>query len=231
MAEHLPEKIKAFLQWYDDIYGNSYYVTKENLEKNVEPGNAPGESSSNLRQFYEEIKNCTKCSLHQTRTNFVFGVGNPEADIMFVGEAPGKYEDLQGEPFVGRAGQLLNKLLAHIHLQREDVYIANILKCRPPNNRDPLPEEVEKCIPYLHRQIELIQPKILVALGRIAAQNLLNTSEPLGKLKQKVWTFRNLPLFITYHPAAVLRNQALLDTALQDFRTILKHYKGTTESE
>ncbi|MFQ5583653.1 MAG: uracil-DNA glycosylase [Calditrichia bacterium] len=230
MAERLPEKIKAFLQWYEDIYGKYYYVTKEHLEKNTEPEDAAGESGSKLSRFYDEIKNCTKCSLHQTRTNFVFGVGNPKADIMFVGEAPGKYEDLQGEPFVGRAGQLLNKLLAHIHLQRKDVYIANILKCRPPNNRDPLPEEVEKCIPYLHRQIELIQPKILVALGRIAAQNLLNTSEPLGKLKQKVWTFSNLPLFITYHPAAVLRNQGLLDTALQDFRMILKHYKQITGS-
>ncbi len=178
-------------------------------------------ADSPLGKFYQEIKDCTKCSLGHTRTHFVFGVGNPNADLMFIGEAPGRDEDLQGIPFVGRAGQLLNKLLAHVHLKREDVFIANILKCRPPNNRDPLPEEVAACIPYLYKQIEMIQPKVMVALGRVAAQNLLRTKAPLSQMRERVWEYRGTPMVVTYHPAAVLRNMRLLDTAIQDFKFIV----------
>lgn len=196
--------------------------TVESVKKSVKI-QPPSRVLSPLQAFNREIENCTLCSLHRTRTKFVFGVGNPNANIMFVGEAPGRDEDLQGEPFVGRAGQLLNQLLSQVHLKREEVYIANILKCRPPNNRDPMPEEVEKCLPYLQKQIALIQPKILVALGLVAAKNLLNSKLPLNKMRQQVWNFKGTPLIVTYHPAAILRNMNLLTIALEDFRKIVKH--------
>jgi len=134
-------------------------------------------------------------------------VGNPKAEIIVIGEAPGADEDAKGEPFVGRAGQLLNKMLQAIDLQREEVYICNILKCRPPNNRDPLASEVEQCEPYLHHQIKLLQPKMMLALGRIAAQTLLKSTDSLTKMRASVHEYQGVPLMVTYHPAALLRNQ------------------------
>jgi DNA polymerase len=154
----------------------------------------------------ERVLGCTRCKLHGSRRNTVFGVGNPEATLLIVGEAPGRDEDIQGEPFVGAAGQLLNKILGAIGFAREDVYIANILKCRPPNNRDPQPEEVAACLPNLLEQLDIIRPKIILALGRVAAQNLLETSSPLGRLRNQVHAYRDIPLMVTYHPAALLRN-------------------------
>jgi len=156
----------------------------------------------------QTIANCTACGLHQTRTQTVFGVGNFNAELMLIGEAPGFYEDKQGEPFVGRAGQLLNAMLQAVGLNREEVFIANILKCRPPNNRDPAPEEVRHCTSFLEKQIALIQPKLLLALGRIAAHYLLNTKTSLSQLRGKHYTFGGLktPLIVTYHPAYLLRN-------------------------
>jgi uracil-DNA glycosylase family 4 len=151
---------------------------------------------------------CTLCDLHRTRTQTVFGVGNPNADWLVIGEAPGAEEDARGEPFVGRAGQLLNSMLKAVGLAREQVFIANILKCRPPNNRDPKPEEALSCRPYLERQIALIRPKIILAVGRIAAQNLLATDTPIGRLRGRVHTFgaARTPLVVTYHPAYLLRS-------------------------
>ncbi len=153
----------------------------------------------------QAICNCQECPLGATRTKFVYGTGNPNADIMFVGEAPGYNEDQTGEPFVGRAGELLDKILAAIQFSRSDVYIANILKCRPPNNRDPQPDEMEKCLPYLIEQIASIKPKLICSLGRIAGQALLKTSTPLGKLRGQWHEFAGVPLIVTYHPAALLR--------------------------
>lgn len=152
------------------------------------------------------VSRCMRCGLHATRTQTVFGVGDPQADWFFVGEAPGAEEDRQGEPFVGRAGQLLNAMLAALGLQREQVYIANVLKCRPPNNRDPAPAEIECCEPFLLRQIELIRPRIIVALGRFAAHSLLRTELPLTKLRGRALTYHDTPLVVTYHPAYLLRN-------------------------
>jgi len=154
------------------------------------------------------VRSCTKCSLHTTRTQTVFGVGHRRAQWMFIGEAPGGDEDRQGEPFVGRAGQLLNAILFAIGLKREEVYIANVLKCRPPGNRDPQPEEVIQCEPYLLRQIELIKPRLIVALGRHAAHSLLKTEVPLGKLRGQRLSYHGTPLIVTYHPAYLLRNPA-----------------------
>nr|MBN2277095.1 uracil-DNA glycosylase [candidate division Zixibacteria bacterium] len=170
------------------------------------------------------IDKCLKCPLGSTRTKFVYGTGNPDAGIMFIGEAPGRDEDLQGIPFVGRAGQLLDKILAAIKFSREDVYIANILKCRPPNNRDPQPEEMKACMPYLLEQIRLINPRIICALGRIAAQGLLETTTPLGKLRKKWHDFHGIPFLVTYHPAALLRFPSYKKDVWEDVQMLRARY-------
>jgi uracil-DNA glycosylase family 4 len=166
---------------------------------------------------------CTACGLDKTRTQTVFGVGNRNAKLMIIGEAPGFYEDQKGEPFVGRAGQLLNAMLESIGFDRSTVYIANILKCRPPNNRDPQPEEVALCTPFLAKQIALINPALLLAVGRIAAQYLLNCKTSLGQLRGKVHTYGqlNTPLIITYHPAYLLRNPSDKNKAFQDLQLVI----------
>jgi len=151
---------------------------------------------------------CTACALHATATNAVPGEGNPLAEFVCVGEAPGANEDLQGRPFVGDAGQLLTKILGAIQLSRDDVYICNVLKHRPPGNRDPLPEEVHACQPFLMRQLTIIRPRVILALGRFAAQTLLNTTTPIGKMRGQLHRFHGIPLIVTYHPAALLRNEA-----------------------
>jgi uracil-DNA glycosylase family 4 len=163
---------------------------------------------------------CTRCTLCNTRTQTVFGVGNPKADWLIVGEAPGAEEDRQGEPFVGRAGQLLNSMLRAIGLAREQVYIANILKCRPPGNRDPTAGEAAECLPYLEQQIALLRPRVLLAVGRIAAQNLLRTEVTLGRLRQQVHRFGHsqVPLVVTYHPAYLLRTPTDKRKAWEDLK-------------
>lgn len=154
------------------------------------------------------VQGCTRCPLHQTATHGVPGEGNPTADVMVVGEAPGEQEDQQGRPFVGPAGQLLTKILASIKLEREEVFIANVLKHRPPGNRNPAPDEVRACAPYLQRQVDLVRPKLILAFGTFAAQTLLNTRIAIGKLRQQVHWYQGIPLVATYHPAALLRNEA-----------------------
>jgi DNA polymerase len=190
-----------FEQEMSSVAGTSEFIDMFGGGKRV-LGEAAFES---LAEHNRSICQCQECPLGQTRTRFVYGVGNPNADILFIGEAPGRDEDLQGEPFVGRAGKLLDKILAAIKFSRQDVYIANILKCRPPQNRDPLPNEVEKCLPYLQEQIRLIRPKLICSLGRIAGQILLETNSPLGKLRGQWHDYFGIPLIITYHPAALLR--------------------------
>ncbi len=165
-------------------------------------------ASGDWAELEAAVRSCTKCPLHATRTQTVFGVGNRRAQWMFIGEAPGGDEDRQGEPFVGRAGKLLNAMLFAMGLKREEVYIANVIKCRPPGNRDPQPEEVIQCEPYLLRQIELIKPRLIVALGRHAAHSLLKTEVPLGKLRGQRLSYHGTPLIVTYHPAYLLRNPA-----------------------
>jgi DNA polymerase len=168
----------------------------------------------------ELVAGCTACDLCKTRTQTVFGVGNRRAEWLIIGEAPGAEEDRQGEPFVGRAGQLLDAMLLAIGLPRETVFIANVLKCRPPGNRDPKPEEVSRCLPYLSNQIALLKPRIILAVGRIAAQNLLATDAPLARLRGKLHTFgeANTPLVITYHPAYLLRTPTDKRKAWEDLK-------------
>lgn len=166
------------------------------------------------------VARCEACGLHRTRTQTVFGVGNREARWMIIGEAPGAEEDRKGEPFVGRAGQLLNAMLQAIGLRRDDVYIANILKCRPPRNRDPKPEETACCSPFLDRQVELVEPAVILAVGRVAAQYLLNTSVPLSRMRGQRYTYRDtgIPLVVTYHPAYLLRSPLQKRKAWEDLR-------------
>ncbi len=189
----------------------------------------PWVSAPSLDDLNRQICECRKCSLGGTRINFVFGVGNPNADVVAIGEAPGADEDEQGEPFVGRAGQLLNKILEAIHFKREEVYICNILKCRPPNNREPLPEEIELCEPYLWKQLEIIKPKMILCLGRTAGQALLKTNDSLAALRGKFFDYRGIKLMVTYHPAALLRNPNWKKPTWEDVQLFRKTYDEIKE--
>ena len=175
-----------------------------------------------LEDIAKRIEACRKCELASTRTNTVPGTGDSNADLMFVGEAPGKDEDAQGKPFVGRAGQLLTKIIESIGLKRENVFIANILKCRPPGNRNPLPIEVVKCSPYLLEQIRIVNPKVICALGKSAAQTLLNTETPISKLRGEFHDYQGVKLMPTYHPAYLLRNSAGKKDVWSDMQKIAK---------
>ncbi len=197
------QKTLPFIEYMMDVYGKKVYT---------------GDLRSPLHIFYDEIRNCRKCALAETRKHLVFGAGDPDADILFVGEAPGQQEDLKGVPFVGRAGKLLDRVLGEIGIFREDIFIANVLKCRPPQNRDPLPEEIARCEPYLHRQIELIKPKVIIALGRIAANTLLRESNSLKSMRGRTYRYHETDLRVTYHPAAILRNMNMYDLLKGDLK-------------
>ena len=183
-----------------------------------------------LSEVREELGECTRCKLHRHRTQIVFGVGNPKASLVFVGEAPGADEDAQGEPFVGRAGQLLTKIIQAMGMQREDVYICNIIKCRPPSNRTPETEEILACQPFLVKQLQAIRPKFICALGGPAAQTLLRTKEPISRLRGKFYDFHGIPLLPTYHPAFLLRNPYEKKTVWEDMKLLLREIQraGTT---
>ncbi len=183
----------------------------------------PADHAAGLRAIREDLGDCTRCPLHrQGRKQIVFGTGNPYAELMFVGEAPGADEDVQGEPFVGRAGQLLNNMIAAMGLQRGDVYIANVIKCRPPGNRTPLPEECATCSPFLLRQIDTIQPQVIVALGAVAAKTLLGLNQPMNQFRGNWYDFRGYPLAVTFHPAYLLRNPPAKKDAWQDLQMVMK---------
>ena len=183
-------------------------VIKEPSKESMlfENGMESWEKTTNLKDLNKLISNCTKCKLHKGRNNFVFGSGNPNAAVMVIGEGPGAEEDKQGLPFVGRAGQLLTDILKAIKFTREEVYIGNIVKCRPPENRTPLPEEMDTCLPYLLKQIDLIKPKMILCLGLTAAKGLLKKKESLTKLRGQVFDYDGIKVMVTFHPAALLRN-------------------------
>ncbi|HEV3040700.1 MAG TPA: uracil-DNA glycosylase [Candidatus Angelobacter sp.] len=192
----------------------------------------PAESSDKiaaLRVIREDIGDCRRCRLHERRTNIVFGVGNVNPDIMFVGEGPGADEDAQGEPFVGRAGQLLNNMIAAMGIKREEVYIANVVKCRPPGNRTPENDECGTCSPFLLRQIEVIKPKVIVALGATAAKTLLAVNDSMGNLRGRWYDFRGSRLAVTYHPSYLLRDPRQKKEAWKDLQMVMK-YLGLTPS-
>lgn len=199
-----------------DIFGN------ENIKREE------WEFAETLDELNAKINTCMKCGLGKLRNNFVFGVGNPNADVVVIGEAPGADEDAQGEPFVGRAGQLLNKILEATGFKREEVFILNILKCRPPGNRNPAPDEAELCRPYLDKQLKLINPKLLLLLGKVASETLLKTKEPLNKLRGKVHDYKGWKLMITFHPAALLRNPNWKRPTWEDMQQFRALYEEMT---
>ena len=189
----------------------------------------PTQTSSthdNWQRLQQQVHSCQACSLAKTRTQTVFGVGNRQAEWLLIGEAPGQNEDLQGEPFVGKAGQLLNEMLRAIGLSRQDVYIANMLKCRPPENRDPQITELKACEHFLHAQIDLIKPRIILAVGRVAAQNLLMTQEPLSRLRGKQHQLNGLPLVVVHHPAYLLRSLSEKAKAWEDLQFAMDVYQS-----
>src|SRR3954462_3646970 len=182
-----------------------------------------GDKPSALKLIREDIGECTRCRLHKGRTNLVFGVGNVNADLMFVGEGPGADEDAKGEPFVGRAGQLLNNMISAMGIKREDVYIANVVKCRPPSNRTPEKDECDTCSPFLMRQIDVIKPKVIVALGAVAAKNLLAVNDSMANLRGRWYDFRDSKLLVTYHPAYLLRDPRQKKEAWKDLQMAMKY--------
>jgi len=178
-----------------------------------------------LAELETVAQQCTKCRLHRGRTHVVFGVGNSHAELMFVGEAPGRDEDLQGEPFVGRAGQLLTRIIEAIGMKRQEVYIANVIKCRPPNNRNPEADEISSCEPYLIRQIALVQPRLIVALGTFAAQTLLNTKLPISQLRGRFHTYQGVRVMPTFHPAFLLRNPDRKRAVWEDMQMVQRELR------
>jgi len=189
--------------------------------------NPEAELAGTLKVIREELGDCTRCKLHAGRTNLVFGVGNPKADLMFVGEAPGRDEDLKGEPFVGRAGQLLTKIIEAIDLTRDDVYIANVIKCRPPQNRNPEADEVETCEPFLFSQIDAIQPRVIVALGAFAVRTLLRDEKtPISKLRGQQYSYRGTTLIPTFHPAYLLRSPDKKRYVWEDMKQVRAILRG-----
>lgn len=190
------------------------------------PSSAVVAPTATLDELARQAATCTACSLAEGRTQVVFGVGNPEAKLVFIGEAPGREEDLKGEPFVGRAGQLLDRMLASIDLDRSQVYIMNTVKCRPPNNRDPRPEEVHACSRWFDAQLRLLNPKMICLLGRVAAQTVLASDSPLSALRGRWHDYRGIPVRVVYHPAYLLRSPQQKRAAWQDFLILKERYRS-----
>lgn len=251
MAKLPKEKVIRILKDQQEVFGDLLFEPKENFikpTKNIYSENKAatkkiaikepnvGESvlfqkakedwqnSDSLDSLNKLICNCTKCGLHKNRNKFVFGSGNTNADVMVIGEGPGAEEDLQGLPFVGRAGKLLTDILKAIKFEREEVYIANIVKCRPPGNRTPLPEEMDTCIPYLKKQIELIKPKLILCLGLTAAKGLLKRKDSLTNLRGNIYEYESISVMVTFHPAALLRNPNWKRDCWEDVKKFRKLY-------
>jgi uracil-DNA glycosylase family 4 len=213
--------------WREKKVGRGFPEPPPTAAVNQDDNTPPGPFLA-LAAVRADIGDCTRCKLHgQGRKQIVFGVGNPDADLMFVGEAPGADEDIQGIPFVGRAGQLLTKIIEAIGLSRDDVYIANVIKCRPPQNRNPEQDEVDTCEPFLFRQIDIIRPKVIVALGTFAARTLLRTLDPISRLRGRVYDYRGAKLIPTFHPAYLLRNPSAKRDVWEDMKQVRKLLEGS----
>jgi uracil-DNA glycosylase len=223
-----PTKLQEHLRFAAEL-GVAGISRDRTWRQRDQPANRPPEPQltppvpfyTSLAAIRDEIGDCTRCKLHSLgRRQVVFGVGNPDADLMFVGEAPGADEDVQGEPFVGRAGQLLTKIIEAIGMMRDEVYIANVIKCRPPQNRNPEQDEVETCEPFLFKQIDSIKPKVIVALGTFAARALLRTVDPISRLRGRVFEYRGAKLVPTFHPAYLLRNPSSKREVWEDMKLV-----------
>ena len=210
---------KKYIRQHIELFGDEIYTLIDDTYN--KESNDSLSSHASLNSYKESIENCEKCNLSLTRNKFVFGSGDPNADLFLIGEGPGEEEDSKGEPFVGKAGKLLDKILKAIGYFRDNnVFIANVVKCRPPENRNPLLSEVEKCSPYLINQINLIKPKLIVALGKVAGQTLIKKNMLIKEMRKKTFYYNEIPLIVTYHPAALLRNPSLKVDAWEDFQNI-----------
>jgi len=243
MRQPLPPSLGDLLGYLGEIgYGDLYVRARASARPVADPIPSPRERggeqaavspdaatrAAELAALSQTVAGCTRCRLCEGRKSVVFGSGNPDADLMLIGEGPGAEEDRQGLPFVGAAGELLTRILQAIEMQRQEVYIANVVKCRPPGNRDPQPDEVSACRAYLERQIELVQPRILVALGRISAQTLLGTESPIGQMRGRWFQVKGVPTMVTYHPAALLRNPALKRPTWEDMQQVRDRLRSGT---
>ena len=248
--ETLKESARRFAEQQFELYGDFVGSSKggeENIKREERVKRVPEDASwfarelaeineewteaETLEEFHQQIVGCMKCQLGSTRSNLVFGTGDPNADIMVIGEAPGADEDRSGKPFVGRAGQLLTKILKAINLDRDQVFICNIIKSRPPGNRRPEKEEVAACIPYLYKQIEMVKPRFILALGLTAAKSLLDVRQPMKELRGKVQDWHGIPVIITYHPAALLRNPNWKRPTWEDVQTLRRLYDESLGEE
>lgn len=230
------EAIKDQREIFGDDLFDEIKLSPKIIDNPIEDGNnIMPKTFNNLDQYrtldelFNGIKNCKNCALGNTRIKFVFGSGNPNADVMLIGEAPGAEEDKQGKPFVGRAGNLLTDILKAINFEREEVFIANILKCRPPNNRNPLSTEMDECTPYLYKQIELVKPKVILLLGLVAASSLLKSKLSLTKLRNSVHEINGIKTMVTYHPAALLRNPNWKRGCWEDVQKFRKLYDSLSK--
>ncbi|MGF1508874.1 MAG: uracil-DNA glycosylase family protein [Myxococcota bacterium] len=223
---NLVRQLKAELEWAGrtGLVPRTPPRPKQSLEPEVLPDRIRLDRAPTLDVVREILGDCSRCGLATGRTQIVFGVGNPSADVMFVGEGPGAEEDRRGEPFVGKAGELLTRIIERgMGMKRSEVYIANIVKCRPPNNRDPEPVEVDACVPFLSAQIRLVAPKVIVCLGKYASQTLLQVKTPITRLRGQWSEFMNVPVMPTYHPAYLLRNPAEKRPVWEDIQAVLRH--------
>jgi len=223
MARKLSPQVADFVGYLADLGFEDLYVSDP---PPAPPREADPIDLEKLAAVAEEAASCQACKLHEGRNQVVFGSGSPTADLMFIGEGPGAEEDRQGLPFVGPAGALLTKIIEAIDLTRDDVYIANVVKCRPPRNRDPEPDEVSACRGYLDQQIDLIRPRVIVALGRVAAQTLLGIDKPLGRMRGEWYDVRGVPTRVTYHPAALLRNTGYKRPTWEDIQIVRDRLYG-----
>lgn len=219
---NLLEELKRYLHSQRELYGDDIYI---DYQPRKSMKTTDEQRREVLLKFYYEIKDCQKCGLAKNRTKLVFGSGNPNSKILLIGEAPGFHEDREGKPFVGNAGQLLDKVLNAIQLSRNEVFITNVVKCRPPENRDPLPDECDACYFILKRQFEIIEPKFILILGRIAASVLLKTEGSIANLRGKVYQVLGAQAVVTYHPAALLRNAGLKRSTWEDVQMFQKLYQ------
>jgi DNA polymerase len=238
MSKSTKNEIIKSLTLQKEIFGDELFIPKKEQVTLVlkeptvlfeEPALFPEEKevweeATSLDALEKLISNCTKCRLHQGRNKFVFGTGNPNADVLVIGEGPGAEEDKQGLPFVGRAGQLLTDMLKAIKFEREEVYIGNVVKCRPPENRTPMQDEMDTCMPYLKKQCELIKPKLILCLGLTAAKGLLKKRESLGELRKSIFEYEGAKVIVTYHPAALLRNPHWKKDCWEDLKKFRKLY-------
>jgi len=221
--QKIVQDLKNNLRYQEQHLGLTGVAGEKTGKKTVE--NPISNANETLEDIRKDIGDCKRCRLCEQRTNIVFGVGNSKTELMFVGEGPGRDEDKQGEPFVGRAGQLLNKIIEAMGMKREDVYIGNIVKCRPPENRAPLPDEVATCIPFLERQIAVIKPKIIVCLGSVAMQFLLRTERKISTVRGVWQEYQGIKVMPTYHPAFLLRNPNMKRPVWEDMQEVMKYLK------